>query len=146
MTLYKTRDLGDPSVFVGYEITRNASTGTLHICQSRFIQDLLRAHNMLPEPNSTRFPVPLLPDALLPYADKGTPPNGLPLAQIVGSLNYLAVNTRPDIAQAVNRLARHSAHPLHDHMEAATGILKYLSNTRPWHHLHLLQQTPHWLL
>jgi hypothetical protein len=36
MKLYKTRDLGEPSVFVGYEITRDATAGTLHICQSRF--------------------------------------------------------------------------------------------------------------
>eukprot|EP00798_Chlamydomonas_sp_ICE-L_P021524 gene21524-biopygen30231 len=52
MALYKTRDLGEPSVFVGYEITRNKATGTLHICQSRFINDLLKsrdlwAHNVL---------------------------------------------------------------------------------------------------
>eukprot|EP00798_Chlamydomonas_sp_ICE-L_P019471 gene19471-biopygen28312 len=36
----------------------------------------------------------LEPDANLPYADKDTPATGLPLAQIVGSLNYHAVNTR----------------------------------------------------
>eukprot|EP00798_Chlamydomonas_sp_ICE-L_P012788 gene12788-biopygen10693 len=129
MALNKTRDLGELSVFVGYEITRNRAAGTLHICQSRFIKQLLKSHNMLAEPASTRFPIPLQPDAMLPYHEAGTPKPGLPLAQIVGSLNYLAVNTRPDIAQAVNRLARHSAHPLHDHMEAATGILKYLATT-----------------
>eukprot|EP00798_Chlamydomonas_sp_ICE-L_P022874 gene22874-biopygen31504 len=129
MALYKTRDLGEPSVFVGYEITRNRAAGTLHICQSRFIKQILKSHNMLIEPGSTRFPIPLQPDALLPYHEKGTPETGLPLAQIVGSLNHLAVNTRPDISQAVNRLARRSAHPLHDHMEAATGILKYLAST-----------------
>eukprot|EP00798_Chlamydomonas_sp_ICE-L_P006940 gene6940-biopygen12399 len=51
------------------------------------------------------------------------PVNILPLAAIVGSLNYLAVCTRPDIAQAVNRLARHSSKPMAEHMTAATGIL-----------------------
>eukprot|EP00798_Chlamydomonas_sp_ICE-L_P028962 gene28962-biopygen32837 len=111
------------------EITRNKATGTLYICQARFIKQLLKSHNMLTEPGSTRFPIPLQPDAPLPYHEAGTPESGLPLAQIVGSLNYLAVNTRPEIDQAVNRLARHRAHPLHDHMEAATGILKYLATT-----------------
>eukprot|EP00798_Chlamydomonas_sp_ICE-L_P010639 gene10639-biopygen8205 len=129
MALYATRDLGGPSVFVGYEITRNKAAGTLHICQSRFTKQLLKSHNMLVEPGGTRFSIPLQPDALLPYHEKGTLESGLPLAQIVGSLNYLAVNTRPAIAQAVNRLARHSAHPLHNHMEAAKGILKYLAST-----------------
>eukprot|EP00798_Chlamydomonas_sp_ICE-L_P010061 gene10061-biopygen7245 len=129
MALYKIRDLGEPSVFVGYEISRNKAAGTLHTWQSRFIKQPLKSHHMLTKPGSTRFPIPLQPDALLPYHEAGTPESGLPLAQIVGSLNYLAVNTRPDIAQAVNRLARHNAHPLHDHMEVATGIWKYLAST-----------------
>eukprot|EP00798_Chlamydomonas_sp_ICE-L_P017849 gene17849-biopygen26817 len=108
MAFYKTRDLGQPSVFVG-------------------------------------FPIPLQPDAPLPYHEAGIPVSGLPLPQIVGSLNYLAVNTRPDIAQAVNRLARHSAHPLHDHMEAATGKLKYLATT-PDHGITYTSSNPQKLL
>eukprot|EP00798_Chlamydomonas_sp_ICE-L_P029062 gene29062-biopygen32929 len=128
MSLYKTRDLGEPSG----DITRNRAAGTLHICQSRFIKQVLKSHSMLIEPCSTRFPIPLQPDALLPYHEKGTPESGLPLAQIVGSLNYLAVNTRPDIAQVVNRLARHSAHPLHDHMKAATACPITRKSTTGW--------------
>eukprot|EP00798_Chlamydomonas_sp_ICE-L_P005173 gene5173-biopygen12229 len=61
MALYKTRDLGEPSVFVGFEITRNKAAGTLHICQSRFIKQRLKSHNMLAEPGSTRFPIPQMP-------------------------------------------------------------------------------------
>eukprot|EP00798_Chlamydomonas_sp_ICE-L_P022222 gene22222-biopygen30912 len=74
--LYKTRDLGEPSVFVGYEITRNRSKGTLHICQARFILELMA------EPGSERFPIPLKPEAPLPYPETGQPETGLPLAQI----------------------------------------------------------------
>ena len=48
MGLYKTRDLGEPSVFVGYEITRDIQKGTLHICQSKFIQSLLKSANIHP--------------------------------------------------------------------------------------------------
>eukprot|EP00798_Chlamydomonas_sp_ICE-L_P009738 gene9738-biopygen6921 len=79
MGLYKTRDLGEPSVFVGYEITRNSSAGTLHICQSRFIQELLMSNNMLAEPGGMRFPIPLQPEASLPNPEKGVPPTGLPI-------------------------------------------------------------------
>eukprot|EP00798_Chlamydomonas_sp_ICE-L_P009075 gene9075-biopygen8963 len=63
------------------------------------------------------------------HPGSGQPETGIPLAQIVGSLNYLAVNTTPDIAQAVNRLVRHSSRPLHAHMETAMGIVKYLAGT-----------------
>eukprot|EP00798_Chlamydomonas_sp_ICE-L_P002373 gene2373-biopygen6795 len=127
--LYKTTDLGKPSVFVVYEITRDAAKGTLYICQSRFIKELLKKANMEAEPGRMEHPIPLDPQTPLPNPEPGDTSTGLPLAHIIGYLNYLAVNTRPDNAQAVNRLARHSANPMHDHMEAATGILKYLAGT-----------------
>eukprot|EP00798_Chlamydomonas_sp_ICE-L_P004964 gene4964-biopygen15274 len=68
-------------------------------------------------------------DFFLLCFNQDAPVNILPLAAIVGSLNYLAVCTRPDIAQAVNRLARHSSKPMAEHMAAATGILRYLAGT-----------------
>eukprot|EP00798_Chlamydomonas_sp_ICE-L_P023056 gene23056-biopygen31666 len=40
--LYKTRNLGDPSEFVGYEITRDRTKGTIHICQSHYMKLLLK--------------------------------------------------------------------------------------------------------
>lgn len=48
---------------------------------------------------------------------------------LIGSLSYLAVGTRPDIAFAVNYLARFSARPQHDHWTALKHLLSYLSST-----------------
>lgn len=129
--LYKTRDLGDPAVFVGYEITRDRTKGTIHICQSHYIKQLLKSANLTAQTGSFcyPYPIPMDPNTPLPYPHKDAPVNILPLAAIVGSLNYLAVCTRPDIAQAVNRLARHSSKPMAEHMAAATGILRYLAGT-----------------
>jgi hypothetical protein len=129
--LYKTRDLGQPSIFVGYEITRNTSLGTLHISQPRYLQEVLKTYGMTSYdgPGNHPHPIPLSPEAAIPYPAAGQAPTGLPLAAIVGSLNYLAVCTRPDIAFAVNRLARHSSNPTEEHMVLAKGILKYLAGT-----------------
>lgn len=49
---------------------------------------------------------------------------------IIGSLSYLAVGTRPDIAFAVNYLARFSARPQHNHWTALKHMLRYLSATK----------------
>jgi len=43
---------------------------------------------------------------------------------------YLANNTRPDIAFAVNLLARHSAAPTKCHWVGVKMVLRYLNGTR----------------
>ena len=48
----------------------------------------------------------------------------------VGSILYTAVNTRPDIAFAVSRLARFLTNPSPAHQTAADRVLLYLQRTR----------------
>jgi len=67
------------------------------------------------------------------------PPNSLPdihdtdikvnFQPLVGSLIYLAVCTRPDIAYATMALGQYNASPTHTHLLAAKGILHYLAGT-----------------
>ncbi|KAI7960379.1 hypothetical protein MJO29_005447 [Puccinia striiformis f. sp. tritici] len=49
---------------------------------------------------------------------------------IVGSLNYVAVATRPDICFAVNFLARFSSCPSAEHWKFLNHLISYLANTR----------------
>ncbi len=49
--------------------------------------------------------------------------------QLVGSLLYLSVCTRPDISQAVGVLARHMAKPSMEHWTAAKAVLRYIPGT-----------------
>ena len=46
---------------------------------------------------------------------------------IIGGLQFLANNTRPDIAFAVNHLARFLTRPSDEHLQAAYRVLRYLS-------------------
>jgi hypothetical protein len=52
-----------------------------------------------------------------------------PYLNAIGALMYLANNTRPDIAFAVNLLARHSAAPTKRHWNGIKNILRYLQGT-----------------
>ncbi|GJV51798.1 retrovirus-related pol polyprotein from transposon TNT 1-94 [Tanacetum coccineum] len=53
----------------------------------------------------------------------------VPYANAVGSLMYLMVCTRPDIAYAVSVVSRYLANPGKNHWEAVKWILKYLRGT-----------------
>ena len=54
----------------------------------------------------------------------------IPYLSVIDALMYLANCTRPDIAFAVNLLARHSADPTRRHWTGAKCILRYLNGTK----------------
>ena len=49
---------------------------------------------------------------------------------LVGSLNWLAHTTRPDLSTIVSLLAQHQSSPSPGHLEAAIYVVKYLSHTK----------------
>ncbi|CAM9969375.1 unnamed protein product, partial [Heterosigma akashiwo] len=51
------------------------------------------------------------------------------LMRTVGKLIYPMIYTRPDLGQAVSRLARYSADPSGEHMARAKQVLRYLKGT-----------------
>jgi len=55
--------------------------------------------------------------------------DSFPYQELLGSLLYLAVNTRPDIAFAVNACARYSNSPTYAACRTLVRILDYVSNT-----------------
>ena len=53
----------------------------------------------------------------------------VPFREVVGSLMWIANQTRPDISNAVRAVARHSHEPKKSHWKAAQKILNYLLET-----------------
>ena len=49
--------------------------------------------------------------------------------QLIGTLLYASIGTRPDIAFTVTRLSRYNANPTDEHHRCAQYILKYLKGT-----------------
>ena len=52
-----------------------------------------------------------------------------PFRELVGSLMWLSISTRPDIANAVRAVARYCTASSDIHWEAALGILEYINGT-----------------
>jgi hypothetical protein len=124
--LFDVRDLGDADVFLGLHIVRDRVQGKLWLGQSKYIEDVLQTYNMH---NSVSRVSPL--DAHQQFnADGDVPASSVPYSGAIGSLLYLAVCTRPDIAHAVNMLARFVCAPKQQHWQAVKGVMRYLAGTK----------------
>ena len=109
------------------EIERDRAKRTLKISQKRLLSELLDKY----EGQIGRLAgVPLTPGLQLNRKD-GNPldTSKYHYAELVGSLLYLSVCTRPDITQAVAVLTRYMSNPLEPHYKAAQTVLGYLSGT-----------------
>ena len=56
----------------------------------------------------------------------------IPYQNLVGSLNHLAMMTRPDITKAVQTVSQFSSNPGMKHWNATLHIVKYLCTTKDW--------------
>ena len=49
---------------------------------------------------------------------------------MLGSIMYIMLQTRPDIAYAVSKLSQYSSKPNEKHLQALKRVLRYLSGTK----------------
>lgn len=134
---FDARDLGEASFFLGMTIRRDRSAGSLSMGQEHMIRDIISKYDLDScKPKAT----PL--SASLKMMKTGEPlDSSVPYSALVGSLLYLSISTRPDIAYSVGVCARFMACPTIDHWNAAKGIVRYLSTTAG-HGLNFSSQKP----
>ena len=53
-----------------------------------------------------------------------------PMRELCGSILYLSITSRPDIAYATNAVCRHVANPTMEHWTAAKRVLAYAIGTK----------------
>ena len=129
---YKLRDLGETTFFLGVEIMRKRGERKLALSQKQYIINKLNEFNMADcKPVGT----PMQPGLRL---GKKHSPNtqkeleamrDIPYISAVGSLLYLAIMTRPDIAYTVSNLARFNSNPGMKHWQAVKWLFRYLKGT-----------------
>jgi hypothetical protein len=115
--------------YLGVDFTRH-DDGSISLTQEPLILDLLDRFQ-LRECNPVNTPLP--PGIQLSKQDspKENPDRllGAKYREVVGTLQYLATWTRPDIAHATHTLARHNSNPGPSHWKAATHVMRYLKGT-----------------
>ncbi len=106
------------------------------LSQVAFAQNLVECYwqqHININPRSTPYRSGLPIDSLAAYSGDIEDPTFLCLQaqfqSLVGSLNWLAANTRPDLAPVTSFLAAYNHHPTPRHMDTALYAVKYLRNT-----------------
>jgi hypothetical protein len=127
MSAFDARDLGEASLFIGMQIERDRSAKLLKLGQKKYA-DAVVARFGLSDAKPASVPmsasVKLVKEGSTSLAD-----GGYPYRELVGSLLYLSVCTRPDISQAVGALARFVSAPQKEHWDAARALLRYVRGT-----------------
>ena len=128
---YKIKEMGDAKFILGIRIIRDRPNRILKLDQSAYIDKILNKFDMK---GYTRSPASRPGTDVM---DLKFEPNEPVLIQqfinryqqMVGSLNYAAISTRPDISHSVSVCARYASKPQAKHLEAVNRVYSYLSGT-----------------
>ena len=129
---FEMKDLGAAKQILGMRIKRDTNSRTLLLSQDKYINKVLSRFNMQ---NAKVVSTPLgvhfrLSKEQSPKTEEERAYMAkVPYASAIGSLMYVMICTRPDIAQAVGAVSRYMNNPGKLHWEAVKWILRYLRGT-----------------
>jgi hypothetical protein len=129
---FEMTDLGEARWLLGVEIRRDRAKRTLSLSQGAYVQTILGRFNL---ENANTVTSPMDPGIHLsklqsPSAEEEKEDMAnVPYRELIGSLMYAAMATRPDITHAVTALSQFLENPGRVHWHAAQRVLKYLKGT-----------------
>lgn len=127
------KNLGSLNWYLGIEITRDRDNRIIHLNQKTYIENMVKKFNLDFKEGCS---VPLDPKVKLskkmePQTEKERREmKHVPYREAVGTLMFLAVSTRPDIATAVSIVSRYLNNPGKDHWNAVKQIIRYVNQTK----------------
>jgi len=125
MRHFEMEDLGSAKLCLGINVSRDTDTGSISLDQKHYIDELVCKFGLS---DAKTVKTPMLPNLDLQHGNPGNLPD-VPYQQLLGSLMYIAVSTRPDICYSVGKLCQFNNSFTADHFEQAKRILRYLKGT-----------------
>ena len=124
---FKMKDMGELHYCLGISIERDEEKKSLYMHQKQYITNTIEKFGLS---NCKVVSTPADINVKLTKDEEGgTPVDPVMYQSIVGSLLYVAIATRPDIAQAVGVVSKFNSKPSQTHLSAAKRILRYLRGT-----------------
>jgi len=126
---FEMSDCGELHQFLGIRITRDRANRRISLDQSQLANQIMSRFGM---EECNPVTTPLDPSIQLKSADKDTsqsPVDQNLYRRMIGSLMYLMIGTRPDIAAAVSIISQFASNPTILHHQAAKRIIRYIKGT-----------------
>ncbi|GJR37411.1 retrotransposon protein, putative, ty1-copia subclass [Tanacetum coccineum] len=124
---FAMKDLGEAAYIIGIKIYRDRSRWLIGLCQSAYIEKILKRYHM---ENSKRGSIPMQEKLRLSKSQGASTPaklklmQNVPYALAVGFIMYAVRCTRPDVAFAQNITNRFQQNPGDLHWTIVKNILK----------------------
>jgi len=130
---YSMKDLGNIDDILGCKVSVNHLQGTVSIHQQKYLTGILSKYldphlSWLDTPADSR--IVLTQEHGPTTQEEKENMKTKPYRELVGSLLWLSLGTRPDIAYAVSQIAKFNANPGPLHWQAVIRILRYLNGTQ----------------
>lgn len=128
---YTIKDFGKIKSYLGMTVNYADNGQTLDLSQEGLARAILNEYNMT-DCNPSMVPArskPLMPPDEEMSEEESNYMLDKPFRNLIGSLQYLSLGTRPDLSYAVGWLSRHVACPRRVHWQMAMQVLRYLKGT-----------------
>jgi hypothetical protein len=127
---FEIDNLGPVNYFLGVRIIRNHTNHSIALIQDVYISKVLKKYGMENyKPAATLIETSAL-NAMVANTSQATKAEILEYQSRIGSLTYLATQTRPNIAFTRSILSRFLVNPLKDHINSVGRVLQYIAGTK----------------
>nr|GEX92874.1 hypothetical protein [Tanacetum cinerariifolium] len=130
---FAMKDLGSAAYILGIKIYRDRSKRLIGLCQSAYIEKILKRYYMA---NSKRGTIPMQEKFKLSKSQGASTPaekqcmQNVPYASAIGLIMYIVRCIRLDVAFTHNITSRFQQNPGEENWTAVKNILKYLRKTK----------------
>ncbi|MGQ3285945.1 reverse transcriptase domain-containing protein, partial [Bosea sp. (in: a-proteobacteria)] len=125
--VFDIHQLGPVEQFLGMRISRDRAARQLVLSQEQYALSVVDRYGLA---DSRPRAVPLsTAEQLQREGVQQQSEGGHSFAEVIGSLQHLAVVSRPDIAHAVGVLAKFMSAPTKEHWRVLRGVLRYVADT-----------------
>lgn len=134
---FKMTELGPVSFILGIKVDRNRPSRQLFISQPEYTKNLIAKFGLEHSKRSSN--TPMSTGVTLTASTEAEGVSTKEYQAVIGSIMYLMLGTRPDIAFTISRLAQYCIKPSQQHWAAVKHLLRYLASTET---LGILYQGP----
>ncbi|CEG43923.1 copia ltr rider [Plasmopara halstedii] len=128
-TNFDIKELGEIKCCLGLQVKRDRSEKTIEINQEAMIDRIAERFKM-DETKPTYLPADVNSRLIKTKSEDRERTPKMPYRELIGSLMYIVVCTRPDISNAVGEVPKFCDDFNMEHWIAALKILKYLKTTK----------------